>query len=146
MAACVSLCLCLSPHLAAIAARLSAAAAAAVAVLSSGKTTQLPRMLLEAAAEAALQQQQQQDSSSSSSSSNSSSSSSSSMPFPAYIVCTQPRRLAAVSVASRVATEMGAPLGGLVGYHVRLQAKMSENTRLLFCTHGILLRQVFSDE
>src|SRR5699024_551166 len=98
-------------------------------------------MLLEAAAELALQQQ----TSSSSNSINSSSSSSRDL-FPAYIVCTQPRRLAAVSVASRVATEMGVPLGGLVGYQVRLEARLSQQTRLLFCTHGVLLRQLLSGE
>ncbi|KAL8445498.1 hypothetical protein Emed_005579 [Eimeria media] len=102
----------------------------------SGKTTQLPRMLLEAAAEATLQQH---------SSSRSCSSSSAEEAVPPLIVCTQPRRLAAVSVASRVASEMGVPVGSIVGYHVRLQSRSSPQTRLLFCTHGVLLRQILSD-
>ncbi|KAL8451607.1 hypothetical protein Emag_002650 [Eimeria magna] len=103
----------------------------------SGKTTQLPRMLLEAAAEATLQQH---------SSSSSCGSVSAGEAVPPYIVCTQPRRLAAVSVASRVASEMGVPVGGLVGYHVRLQSRSSPQTRLQFCTHGVLLRQILSDD
>jgi len=65
------------------------------------------------------------------------------------VVCTQPRRVAAVSVAERVAAERGdrAPGRGasLVGYQVRLQARKTDRTRLLFCTTGILLR-LLSDE
>ncbi|CDJ63833.1 DEAH-box RNA/DNA helicase, putative [Eimeria necatrix] len=102
----------------------------------SGKTTQLPRMLLEAAAHLALQQQSNESNIMGNDKEH----------FPAYIVCTQPRRLAAVSVASRVATEMGAPVGGLVGYQVRLESRVTKHTRLLFCTHGVLLRQLLSSD
>eukprot|EP00897_Mesotaenium_endlicherianum_P008609 jgi/Mesen1/7777/ME000408S06884 len=65
------------------------------------------------------------------------------------IVCTQPRRIAAVSVAERVAAERCEPppgsAGSLVGYHVRLDASRSASTRLLFCTTGILLRRLAGD-
>ena len=63
------------------------------------------------------------------------------------IVCTQPRRLAAVSVAERVSQERGerggpGARGNRVGYHVRLDASYTRDTRLLFCTTGILLRKL----
>ena len=65
------------------------------------------------------------------------------------IVCTQPRRVAVMSVADRVAFERleaapGAP-GAAVGYQVRLDAARSAATRLLFCTAGILLRRLHGD-
>ena len=62
------------------------------------------------------------------------------------IICTQPRRLAAISVAERVAQERDEPLGKTVGYSIRLENKTSRHTRLLFCTTGILLRRLQSDE
>ncbi|XP_064969060.1 DExH-box ATP-dependent RNA helicase DExH7, chloroplastic-like isoform X3 [Musa acuminata AAA Group] len=62
------------------------------------------------------------------------------------IVCTQPRRLAAISVAERVSDERCAPSpgsdGSLVGYQVRLDVARNEKTKLLFCTTGILLRKL----
>ncbi|RHY22980.1 hypothetical protein DYB32_009338 [Aphanomyces invadans] len=59
------------------------------------------------------------------------------------ILCTQPRRLAAIGVAERVADEMGQEVGkGLVGYHIRLDAKKGRGCRLVFCTTGILLRMM----
>ena len=62
------------------------------------------------------------------------------------IIC-QPRRIAAVGLATRVADEVGddAGVGGLVGYSVRLDTKSSQYTRLLFCTTGVLLRRLMSD-
>jgi HrpA-like RNA helicase len=39
------------------------------------------------------------------------------------IICTQPRRLSAISVAERVASEIGEPVGGSVGYMIRLETK-----------------------
>lgn len=55
------------------------------------------------------------------------------------VAVTQPRRIAAISVAERVAEEMGcAPVGGLVGYHVRFDRKVSENTKITFLTDGKL--------
>ncbi|GAB4817860.1 hypothetical protein N2152v2_004906 [Parachlorella kessleri] len=65
------------------------------------------------------------------------------------IVCTQPRRIAAISVAERVAAERGeagpGQPGCRVGYHVRLDAAQTSATRLLFCTTGILLRRLAGD-
>ncbi|XP_028113069.1 DExH-box ATP-dependent RNA helicase DExH7, chloroplastic isoform X2 [Camellia sinensis] len=61
------------------------------------------------------------------------------------IICTQPRRIAAISVAERVADERceSSPgsNGSLVGYQVRLDSARNERTKLLFCTTGILLRK-----
>ena len=61
------------------------------------------------------------------------------------IICTQPRRIAAIGVAERVAKEQGTTLGDVVGYQIRLDKKMSKRTRLLFCTTGILLRRMQGD-
>ncbi|KAH8419691.1 hypothetical protein KR009_001107 [Drosophila setifemur] len=61
------------------------------------------------------------------------------------IICTQPRRLSAIGVAERVANERLDRIGGLVGYQIRLENKISASTRLSFCTTGILLRRLASD-
>ncbi|KAL6515211.1 hypothetical protein OROHE_018843 [Orobanche hederae] len=62
------------------------------------------------------------------------------------IICTQPRRIAAISVAERVADERCESSPGsndsLVGYQVRLDSARNERTKLLFCTTGILLRMI----
>lgn len=79
----------------------------------SGKTTQVPQYLMELFAE---------------------------RKEPVRIICTQPRRIAAISVAERVANERAEPLGGTVGYQIRLESRMSPKTGLVFCTTGILLR------
>lgn len=60
-------------------------------------------------------------------------------------VVLQPRRLAARMLARRVAHEMGCELGDTVGYQIRLEARMSERTRIRFVTEGILLRQMTFD-
>jgi ATP-dependent RNA helicase DHX57 len=52
------------------------------------------------------------------------------------IIVTQPRRISATGLAMRVAAERGEPVGGTVGYSVRLDSKQSARTRLLFCTTG----------
>lgn len=62
------------------------------------------------------------------------------------IVCTQPRRISATSVAARVAVEMGETVGQTVGYQIRLEKRASSKTRVLFCTVGILLRTLLSSE
>jgi ATP-dependent RNA helicase DHX29 len=66
-----------------------------------------------------------------------------------HIICTQPRRIAAISVAERVAQEREEPPpgkpGSTVGYAVRLDTAMTGDTKLLFCTTGILLRRMASD-
>lgn len=55
------------------------------------------------------------------------------------VICTQPRRVAAISVAERVSEEMAEPsIGQTVGYQIRLEARRSAKTRLLFCTTGEL--------
>ncbi|KAK4401986.1 DExH-box ATP-dependent RNA helicase DExH7, chloroplastic [Sesamum angolense] len=62
------------------------------------------------------------------------------------IICTQPRRIAAISVAERVADERCESSPGsndsLVGYQVRLDSARNERTKLLFCTTGILIRMI----
>ncbi|MGY0558085.1 ATP-dependent RNA helicase HrpA [Lysobacter sp. A421] len=82
----------------------------------SGKTTQLPKLCLAAGRGAA-----------------------------GMIGCTQPRRIAARAVAKRVAEELHTPLGGLVGYQVRFNEKVSESTAIKFMTDGILLAEIQSD-
>ena len=103
---------------------LAAVASNQVVVVSGetgcGKTTQLPQFLLEDAIARGRGAE-------------------------ASIVCTQPRRIAAISVAQRVAEERGERLGESVGYQVRLESERSEDTRLLFCTTGVLLRKMAGD-
>jgi ATP-dependent RNA helicase YTHDC2 len=65
---------------------------------------------------------------------------------PVRILCTQPRRIAAMSVAERVATERGEPLGGTTGYQIRLENRTSSKTLLTFCTTGILLRTLMYED
>ncbi len=57
----------------------------------------------------------------------------------------QPRRLAARMLAKRVAEERGVTLGSEVGYRIRLDNVSSKNTRILYVTEGILLRQMLAD-
>ncbi|MFC1844575.1 DEAD/DEAH box helicase, partial [Thermodesulfobacteriota bacterium] len=82
----------------------------------SGKTTQLPKMCLEAG------RGQKK-----------------------MIGCTQPRRIAAVTVASRVAEELGEKFNNLVGHKIRFQNKTTRNTKIKFMTDGILLAETRSD-
>lgn len=83
----------------------------------SGKTTQLPKMLLETGCAANGRR----------------------------IACTQPRRLAAVTMAERVSSELGEPIGALVGYQHRFAAKTSAETRVKFMTDGVLLAETRND-
>lgn len=85
----------------------------------SGKTTQLPQMLLDAPGVLGEVQ--------------------------ASIAVTQPRRVAAISVARRVAHERKARVGGEVGYAVRFEETRSSETRLTYLTDGTLLREMLSD-
>ena len=62
------------------------------------------------------------------------------------MICTQPRRVAAISVAERVSEEMAEPsIGQTVGYQIRLEARRSAKTRLLFCTTGVVMRRLQDD-
>lgn len=65
--------------------------------------------------------------------------------FTGLIACTQPRRIAAISVATRVAAEADVLLGAEVGYHVRFDSRQCDATRVLYMTDGMLLREAFSD-
>jgi ATP-dependent helicase HrpA len=58
---------------------------------------------------------------------------------------TQPRRLAATSVAARVATEIGCTLGADVGYQVRFDDRTSAATYVKFMTDGIMLAEIHGD-
>ncbi len=61
------------------------------------------------------------------------------------IAVLQPRRLAARMLADRVAKERGGTTGGEVGYRVRFEDRTGLNTRIIFETEGILLRELVSD-
>lgn len=61
------------------------------------------------------------------------------------LVCTQPRRIAAVSVAERVAQELGCRCGSVVGYRVRFDDKSGPLTRILYVTDGMMLKEFTSD-
>lgn len=63
----------------------------------------------------------------------------------AKIIVCQPRRLAAVSVASRVAEELACDVGEDVGYMVKGDSKATNSTRIVFCTYGVLLRRLQDD-
>ncbi|WP_300344003.1 ATP-dependent RNA helicase HrpA [Nesterenkonia sp.] len=82
----------------------------------SGKTTQLPKMLLELG-----------------------------LHTEGLIGHTQPRRIAARSVAERLAEELGTELGGNVGYQVRFTAEVGEQTAVKLMTDGILLAEIQRD-
>eukprot|EP00054_Salpingoeca_dolichothecata_P026405 m.188634 g.188634 ORF g.188634 m.188634 type:complete len:1056 (-) comp25647_c0_seq3:133-3300(-) len=61
------------------------------------------------------------------------------------IGCTQPRRVAAMSVAARVSEEMGTKLGHEVGYSIRFEDCTTERTVLKYMTDGMLLREFLSE-
>lgn len=61
------------------------------------------------------------------------------------IGCTQPRRVAAMSVAARVAQEMGVKLGNEVGYSIRFEDCTSERTVIKYMTDGTLHREFLSE-
>ncbi|KAI8380367.1 P-loop containing nucleoside triphosphate hydrolase protein [Blakeslea trispora] len=68
------------------------------------------------------------------------------------VICTQPRRISAISIANRVSIEMGdqpkstGSRNAMVGYQIRLESKASPENVLFFCTTGILLRRLESDK
>ncbi|KAH3672031.1 hypothetical protein WICMUC_004478 [Wickerhamomyces mucosus] len=61
------------------------------------------------------------------------------------VACTQPRRVAAMSVAARVADEMDVELGEEVGYNIRFENRTSNKTILKYMTDGMLLREAMED-
>ncbi|KAF1999526.1 pre-mRNA-splicing factor ATP-dependent RNA helicase PRP43 [Amniculicola lignicola CBS 123094] len=61
------------------------------------------------------------------------------------VACTQPRRVAAMSVATRVAQEMDVVLGDEVGYSIRFEDMTSDKTFLKYMTDGMLLREAMND-
>uniref|UniRef100_A0AAR2LDW1 RNA helicase n=1 Tax=Pygocentrus nattereri TaxID=42514 RepID=A0AAR2LDW1_PYGNA len=85
----------------------------------SGKTTQIPQFLLDDCCKKGI---------------------------PCRIFCTQPRRLAAIAVAERVATERGESVGQTIGYQIRLESRVSPKTLLTFCTSGVLLRTLMAGD
>ncbi|VAI76771.1 unnamed protein product [Triticum turgidum subsp. durum] len=62
------------------------------------------------------------------------------------IACTQPRRVAAQSVAKRVAEEFGCPLGEEVGYSIRFDDHTGPDTVIKYMTDGMLLREIMVDK
>ncbi|CAL6091897.1 Pre-mRNA-splicing_factor ATP-dependent RNA helicase [Hexamita inflata] len=62
------------------------------------------------------------------------------------ITVTQPRRVAAISIAQRVSQEQGCKVGRQVGYCVRFDEKESDETRIRYCTDGIAVREALIDQ
>ncbi|XP_055337489.1 ATP-dependent RNA helicase TDRD9-like [Paramacrobiotus metropolitanus] len=63
-----------------------------------------------------------------------------------YIVVTQPRRIAAVSIAQYVCQERGWTLGGLIGYQIAQESVQSAETRVVYCTLGVLLEKLVHNQ
>ena len=61
------------------------------------------------------------------------------------VACTQPRRVAAMSVAKRVSDEMDVKLGEEVGYSIRFEDNTGPKTILKYMTDGMLLREAMND-
>jgi len=61
---------------------------------------------------------------------------------PFFSACTQPRRIACVSLCKRVAFETLNEYGSEVGYQIRFEKSKTQHTRIVFITEGLLLRQV----
>jgi len=61
------------------------------------------------------------------------------------IIMLEPRRLAAKSIATFIAAQLGEPVGQTVGYQIRLEQQYSAKTRLLVVTEGVLIRKIMAD-
>ncbi|XVF60717.1 hypothetical protein PTKIN_Ptkin08bG0070700 [Pterospermum kingtungense] len=61
------------------------------------------------------------------------------------ILCTQPRRISAISVSERISSERGENIGNDVGYKIRLESKGGRHSSIIFCTNGVLLRVLVSN-
>jgi ATP-dependent helicase HrpB len=61
------------------------------------------------------------------------------------IIVLQPRRVAARAVAARMSDLLGDSIGGIVGYHVRLDSRVSARTRIEVMTEGLLTRRILAD-
>lgn len=62
------------------------------------------------------------------------------------IICTQPRRIAAVNIAKRVSQEIGEKVGQTVGYHVGMARRKTPGvTKILFMTTGIFLQRLVNN-
>lgn len=62
------------------------------------------------------------------------------------LIVTQPRRIAAISIAKRVSQERNWPVGTLVGYQVGLINHTCRDTRLNYCTTGVLLEKLITSK
>lgn len=62
------------------------------------------------------------------------------------IACTQPRRIACIGLSKRVSHEMLCEYGSVVGYQIRFERQKTTDTKILFITEGLLLRQLSDDE
>eukprot|EP00931_Biecheleriopsis_adriatica_P075835 TRINITY_DN49613_c0_g1_i1.p1 TRINITY_DN49613_c0_g1~~TRINITY_DN49613_c0_g1_i1.p1 ORF type:complete len:1078 (+),score=294.15 TRINITY_DN49613_c0_g1_i1:93-3326(+) len=67
------------------------------------------------------------------------------VPDDKVVVCTQPRRVAAITLAEYVARDRGQELGDEVGYQIRFINKFCEHTRLIYATTAIVLRRLHSE-
>ena len=65
--------------------------------------------------------------------------------YPGIIACTQPRRVATISIAERVAEELETEVGGIVGYAVRFEDISSDFTKIKYMTDGVLFREAIFD-
>lgn len=61
------------------------------------------------------------------------------------VCCTQPRRIACISLSKRVAHEMLSEFGTEVGYQIRFERSKNKNTKIVFITEGLLLRQLSTE-
>ena len=62
------------------------------------------------------------------------------------IACTQPRKIAAISLAKHVSSELGSRVGKVVGYQVGMKTEKSSDTKIMFMTDHILLNECLKDE